>query len=375
MANKEKREKNFLSKYFLRKYLYSGEQSVLNEAEKIIDLEQWSRWHCVMMIESTNEFFDTVEETIAEEIYRELHRTFFYVNLNAYQSLLLFQDVYCDYHLLADHIYTFLKRNYTERFYLAVSQKFDGLECLPEILEQLERQMEGEFYYPEVHVFFNEEESLQLAGKEVQDSQLIKMISEDILRKDVEQLWRHFDCLSKKYQWHTQYSAMYIKFVFSKVIQELYQEDVFMETRSLEKELERLYNGKHISEILKITAENIWAYERGVFHCRTECKNDVEMVKEYIIWNAGAKLSEKLFSDNRNSSYGYLNFIFRKETGMNMKHFIHVQRLEKSRKLLCETDMNLTEISERAGFLCVAYFYRSFQEYYGISPEMCGNTE
>lgn len=46
-------------------------------------------------------FFDTAEETLEEEIQKELRRVCFYLNLNARQSLLLFQDVYCDYQLVA----------------------------------------------------------------------------------------------------------------------------------------------------------------------------------------------------------------------------------------------------------------------------------
>ena len=115
---------------------------------------------------------------------------------------------------MANHIYNFLKREYMERFYLAVSRKFDGCESLPSVLEQLEQQMEEKFYHPDKHVFTNEDEVLGMAVGEVQDSQLMQAISEDITRKDIEQLWRHFECLKEKYHDNTQYSAMYIKFVF-----------------------------------------------------------------------------------------------------------------------------------------------------------------
>lgn len=89
---------------------------------------------------------------------------FFYLNLNERQSLLFFQDVYCDYILVANHLYTFLKRNFMVRFYLAVSRKFEGYECLPEILSQLEQQMEEKFYNPDKHIFSCEEEHLKMTA-------------------------------------------------------------------------------------------------------------------------------------------------------------------------------------------------------------------
>ena len=215
---REQKEQNFLQQYFLQNYLYSGDKEILNKAEDLIDLEKWESWHCGILIETNQVFFDTSVDELQEELQKELHRKFYYLNLNGRQSLLLFQDVYCDYQLIARHIYTFLKRNYRNHFYLAVSRKFEGHECLSEILNQLEQQMEEKFYHPEKHIYSSDEDALNLNAGEVQDSQLMQMISEDISRKDVEQLWKHFECLKLKYHDNTQFSAMYIKFVFSNVI-------------------------------------------------------------------------------------------------------------------------------------------------------------
>lgn len=186
--SQEIKEKNFLQQYFLQNYLYSGKTETLEKAKDMIDLEKWNGWHCGILIESDVAFFDTAEENLENEIQKELRRVCFYLNLNARQSLLLFQDVYCDYQLVANHLYNYMKRNYRDSFYLAVSRKFEGCECLPEILEQLEQQMEEKFYHPEKHVFSNEDDVLKLSVGEVQDSQIMQMISEDITRKDTEQL-------------------------------------------------------------------------------------------------------------------------------------------------------------------------------------------
>lgn len=119
--SREIKEKNFLQQYFLQSYLYSGKKEILQKAGELIDLDKWNSWHCAILIESDVALFDTAEENLEQELQKELHRMFFYMNLNARQSLILFQDVYCDYQLVANHIYNFLKREYMERFYLAVT--------------------------------------------------------------------------------------------------------------------------------------------------------------------------------------------------------------------------------------------------------------
>lgn len=367
--NREIKEKNFLQQYFLQSYLYSGKKEILEKAGELIDLDQWNSWHCAILVESDVAFFDTAEGNFELELQKELRRKFFYLNLNGRQSLILFQDVYCDYQLVAKHIYSFLKREYMERFYIAVSRKFEGCEGLPDILEQLEQQMEEKFYHPDKHIFTNEDDTLSKAVGEVQDSQLMQAISEDISRKDVEQLRKHFECLKEKYHDNTQYSAMYIKFVFSNVIQELFQENQFSGERKLEHEIERLYNCRNIREILLVTEDNIKEYEAFLDRSMSTSRNEVTAVKNYIYQHYEEDLSLEMLAEKVYLSSGYLSFIFKKETGMNLNRYIRVFRMEKAKELLCSTSMKVAQVSEKVGFANVSYFCRSFREYYGSSPE------
>ena len=367
--NREIRRQNFLQQYFLQNYLYSGKKEILEKAGEFVDLDKWNGWHCAILIETDTAFFDTAEENFPGELQKELRRVFFYLNLNERQSLLLFQDVYCDYLLVANHLYTFLNRNYMVRIYLSVSRKFDGCECLPEILGQLEQQMEEKFYHPEKHIFSCEEEELKMAAGEVQDSQLMQMISEDISRKDTEQLWKHFECLKEKYSSNTQFSAMYIKFVFSNVIQELFQENQFADEHRLEQEIDRLYSCGNIMDILKVTEDNIREYEKFLERSMSESRNEVAAVKNYIYQHYGEDLNLEMLAEKVYLSSGYLSFIFKKETGMNLNRFIKVFRMEKAGEFLHDTNMKVAQISEKAGFANVSYFCRSFREYYGCSPE------
>ena len=159
--NKEQqsiKEKSFLQQYFLLGYIYSGDQERLKEAEGIVDFSVWEQWHCAILIESDEAFFDSASDEVPLEIREELRRSFFYLNLNGRQSLLLFKDVYCDYVLVAKNVYNLLKRLHPVRFHLAVSRRFDGYQELPEIMEQLEQQMEEKFYHPDIHVYTSEED-------------------------------------------------------------------------------------------------------------------------------------------------------------------------------------------------------------------------
>lgn len=365
----EKQEQDFLQQYFLENYLYSGNKDILEKAKRMLNIDHWEQWRCAVMVESDVSFFDRIEDDFQELLQKEVRRAFFYMNLNARQSLLLFKDVYCDYQLVANHIYSFLKRNYRDRFYLAVSRIFEGSQCLPEIMSQLEQQMEEKFYHPEKHIFSNEEDHLKMAMGEVQDSHLMQMISEDISRKDTELLRKHFLTLKEKYTDNTKYSAMYIKFVFSNLIQELFQEDQFSGERRLEHEIDRLYNCRNIMEILQVTEDNICEYEKFLERSMSESRNEVAVVKNYIYQHYDEELNLETLAEKVYLSSGYLSFIFKKETGMNLNRYIRVFRMEKAGELLKNTNMKVAQISEKVGFSNVSYFCRSFREFYGRSPE------
>ena len=370
--NKEQqsiKEKSFLQQYFLQSYLYSGDRERLKEAEGIVDFAIWEQWHCAILIESDESFFDSASDEVPLEIQAELRRSFFYLNLNGRQSLLLFKDVYCDYTLVAKNVYSLLKRLHPARFHLAVSRRFDGYRELPGIMEQLEQQMEEKFYHPDIHIYTSEEEEEKNTGEEEQDSRLMEKISEDISRKDVKQLWSHFHSLASKYQSNTQFSAMYVKFVFSNVIQELFQENQFSEERKLDHEVERLYSCTNLKQILAITQENIKEYEEFLERSMSDSRDEVASVKNYIYQHYAEDLSLETLAEKVYLSSGYLSFIFKKETGMNLNRFIRVVRMEKAKELLCNSNMKVAQVSEQVGIPNVSYFCRSFREYYGSSPE------
>lgn len=64
-----------------------------------------------------------------------------------------------------------------------------------------------------------------------------------------------------------------------------------------------------------------------------------------------------------------MSYIFKKETGEGLTHFIRAYRLEKAKELLRGTNKKIVQICKETGFTNASYFCKSFREYYGCSPE------
>jgi YesN/AraC family two-component response regulator len=55
-------------------------------------------------------------------------------------------------------------------------------------------------------------------------------------------------------------------------------------------------------------------------------------------------------------------------TGQSVKEFIRIIRLKKAAEMLLSDNKNVTEIAFAVGFNSIAYFTKSFTDYFGVSP-------
>ncbi len=60
--------------------------------------------------------------------------------------------------------------------------------------------------------------------------------------------------------------------------------------------------------------------------------------------------------------------LFKEATGYRPMQYITRLRIHTARRLLCETELSVTEIAERCGYTDSSYFTRVFQQNCGISP-------
>ena len=65
----------------------------------------------------------------------------------------------------------------------------------------------------------------------------------------------------------------------------------------------------------------------------------------------------------------YLSSIFKKATGVSLFAYVNRFRVEVSKMLLVDTEMNMVEIAGECGFQDQSYFTRVFRKYVGISPK------
>ena len=95
--------------------------------------------------------------------------------------------------------------------------------------------------------------------------------------------------------------------------------------------------------------------------------------EKYILENYDNDLSIQKIADHVFITPTYLCHLYKTKTGRTINQFILEVKMNKSRKLITETNMKIKEISEKMGYSNQNYFTRTFTKYFGVTPSTFRN--
>lgn len=143
-----------------------------------------------------------------------------------------------------------------------------------------------------------------------------------------------------------------------------------MQNREWMKEaVEEIYQAGNLDDICRVVSRCIHEFENSNLQSEKNVRSDVDTVKQYIHYHLEEELGIDRLSQIVFLSPGYLSYVFKKETGVNLSRYIKDCRMEKAKELLSKTNMKVVQICEKVGFTNPSYFCQSFREYCGVSPD------
>ena len=112
-------------------------------------------------------------------------------------------------------------------------------------------------------------------------------------------------------------------------------------------------------------------YEQSL-HLQQPGKQDIHLYKliHYLEQHFNAPLNSKQISGYMDMNYRYLCDIFKRKTGMSITMYHTKLRISESCRLLRESSLNISEISQSAGYSDPLYFSTVFKRIVGISPSL-----
>ncbi len=94
----------------------------------------------------------------------------------------------------------------------------------------------------------------------------------------------------------------------------------------------------------------------------------VDIIKKYLAKNVSRKISLNDICEKFNYSRSFICKIFKEESGESLITYFNRLKIEEAKRLLFETDLSVSVVSERLGFSEAKYFCQAFKCQVGLTP-------
>lgn len=123
-------------------------------------------------------------------------------------------------------------------------------------------------------------------------------------------------------------------------------------------------------ELCFLTSEVMKEINHLIYENRSTKKSNEHLIQaiSYIRKNYQGNLSLDSVSQKVYVSSYYLSHLFREEMDMTFVDYVNKVKIDKSKELLRENNMNISEVSSLVGFRDQNYFTKTFKKYIGITP-------
>lgn len=267
----------------------------------------------------------------------------------------------------------FIQKNFDIQLSIAISDIHTTLsgiqdayrEAVETVEYKLVRAAEGITSYTDIinachyaYDFTIEEENQLINCIRAKDYEKAKKIVDDVLNKNIQNeilSYQVIRCLMFD--------------IISTVIKSLYEvhngNEVYIEQFM---PMQRLLSCKDIENMKKVVLSVI--YELCYFIKQEDNYDDlIEQVEQFIADNFESyDLNVSAIGEKFNMTSQYLSKIFKDVKGIWILDYINSLRIEKSKQLLENSDLNIEKIAESSGFTNVVTFIRVFKKFEGITP-------
>lgn len=367
----------YLKDHILYRIINKTSLEVLESEYPTIDLSYLKDYTRLFLIQFDEALFDQIQ---AEDNSFSCHDAIFniindpcdYINLNPFQSLLLFKNerhASKHYKELAMKIENQISSLYGKNCYLSVSSEIKGSNDILRAYEEAEAYLEDRFFLSDTYIFSGDTSYLSNEDYSWQDNYLLQAVQKDIQFKDIYSLKHDISKFFEKYQNSPSLSHIYIRFICCNLLQILYEELPEYRKSEFKHKVTSIYSTQNLQEI-RVLIDNVLDEVIKKLEIEQQSPNHaINVVKQYIYEHYNENLSLELLADKVFLSYRYLSSLFIQETGCGINKYIKNVRMDKAKELLFNTNMKVSDICKAVGYSNVSYFCKSFKDNFGVTPE------
>ncbi len=135
--------------------------------------------------------------------------------------------------------------------------------------------------------------------------------------------------------------------------------------------LQRLEKCNEITEIYRLLKDITISYAQRVKEAKENHSqlSYVEQCKVFIANHLNLRFSIDDIANEIGVNKSYLSRLFSKSTGMGIRQYAQIQRIEAGAKMLRYTENNILTISNHLCFSTQSHFGKAFKQHFGITPQ------
>lgn len=257
------------------------------------------------------------------------------------------------------------KRQYQVDVLVILGKKTDDLSSLRKEYYELKDQLDYQFFISKSMLIVHDESYFLKKENDMMGlyfERIFNCARMSDYRGIEKELEKVFDYVARQ----TGFSSIYVKYTFTDAIKKICE--YTKASIDLISYIEQIYQSKTIEEVKEIVKEALNHMEKKDAQ---EIKENrlVRMAKNIIYEKYGENnLNVSSIAEELKVSTAYLSSLYKIETGQNLVKFITWYRIEKSKELLKQTNMRVSDVAEKVGYLNTSYYTSIFRNYEGCSP-------
>ncbi|MDX8045131.1 response regulator transcription factor [Gracilibacillus sp. S3-1-1] len=126
----------------------------------------------------------------------------------------------------------------------------------------------------------------------------------------------------------------------------------------------------HVGEAISIFDHFLTTVEKKVHASQTASTSNIQRLLDYIEENYSNSLTLRTLGDYFHFNPTYLSSYFSKHHEEGFSEYLNHVRIKNAQKMLIETNMSISSISESVGYSDPSYFTKVFKKVVGVSPRI-----
>ncbi|WP_282935997.1 response regulator [Paenibacillus sp. RC67] len=332
----------------------------------------------MMVMESRTKFFDTCLDDMERTLGEILGQPVNYINLNEYQSLLLFQNILYEgtsskeHSLMGERVQSEMKRRYQADFYMVFSGRLSSEETFHSEWSRMEKLLESKFFTDAPFIVFSDSSVSSLHGPTDSIDAVVERVQSAIEHKNVqlgrEELERLFHILEGS----SSFSTIYVKHICTLLVKHMVIHLQGYAKKSVQDMAQDIYFCHHLTELKGLLLQFLDESLEGSspddsIHLKPGRK-PIAQVLDIIHGEYQTDISLEQVAERVYLTPSYLSYLFKKETGCSLVKYVTQYRLEKAKHYLRCSNMKIVDIGHEVGYVSPSYFGALFKNYVGVSP-------